>query len=96
MTSGCAAYTAAFTCAASRRSPTVCVMPSPTQATRNSDGSLAGAALQDEQIVCASCASRYDARLAGRALDGSGRHLDPLPLLDDVSGIRVALQPEAV
>ena len=60
------------------------------------DGSLAGAALQDEQIVCASCASRYDARLAGRALDGSGRHLDPLPLLDDVSGIRVALQPEAV
>lgn len=59
-------------------------------------GSLAGAALHDEQIVCPSCASRFDARLAGRALDGSGRHLDPLPLLDDVSGVRVALQPEAV
>jgi hypothetical protein len=46
-------------------------------------------------LTCANCKSRYDVRLAGRAVDGSGRHLDPLPLLDDASGIRVAL-PEAV
>ena len=51
--------------------------------------------LHGSVLTCASCEGRYDVRLAGRAVDGSGRHLDPLPLLDDVSGIRVAL-PEAV
>jgi hypothetical protein len=34
-------------------------------------------------------------RSAGRSLDDPARHLDPLPLLTDSQGIRVAL-PEAV
>lgn len=59
------------------------------------EASLITAALRGSVLTCAECAGRYDVRLAGRAVDGSGRHLDPLPLLDDASGIRVAL-PEAV
>lgn len=57
---------------------------------------LADAALSGDVLTCRDCATRYDLRLAGRALDGSGAHLDPLPLLDDASGVRIALQPEAV
>jgi nitrite reductase/ring-hydroxylating ferredoxin subunit len=59
------------------------------------EASLVSAALHGSVLTCGNCESRYDVRLAGRAVDGSGRHLDPLPLLDDASGIRVAL-PEAV
>jgi Fe-S cluster biogenesis protein NfuA/nitrite reductase/ring-hydroxylating ferredoxin subunit len=59
------------------------------------EASLASSTLHGSVLTCASCEGRYDVRLAGRAVDGSGRHLDPLPLLDDASGIRVAL-PEAV
>jgi Fe-S cluster biogenesis protein NfuA/nitrite reductase/ring-hydroxylating ferredoxin subunit len=59
-------------------------------------GSLGDARLAGDVLTCAACAGRYDVRLAGRAADGSGRRLEPLPLLDDVSGIRVALLPEAV
>jgi Fe-S cluster biogenesis protein NfuA/nitrite reductase/ring-hydroxylating ferredoxin subunit len=58
-------------------------------------GSLSGGVLAGDLLACGSCGSRYDVRLAGRAVDGTGRHLEPLPLLDDVSGIRVAL-PVAV
>lgn len=59
-------------------------------------GSLAGSTLIGDVLSCGSCRAAYDVRLAGRAMDRTGRHLDPLPLLDDVSGIRVALVPEAV
>jgi Fe-S cluster biogenesis protein NfuA/nitrite reductase/ring-hydroxylating ferredoxin subunit len=59
------------------------------------EASLVSSTLHGSVLTCASCEGRYDVRLAGRAVDGSGRHLDPLPLLDDASGIRVAL-PEAV
>ena len=60
-------------------------------------GSLAGATLAGDVLECASCQARYDVRLAGRSVEATGgRHLDPLPLLDDVSGIRIALMPEAV
>ena len=58
--------------------------------------SLVGGSLVGDLLTCPSCSCRFDIRLAGKAVDGTGRHLDPLPLLDDVSGIRVALQPEAV
>jgi Fe-S cluster biogenesis protein NfuA/nitrite reductase/ring-hydroxylating ferredoxin subunit len=53
-------------------------------------------ALDGDVLTCASCGVRYDARLAGRAIDRPRLHLDPLPLLDDVSGIRIALIPAAV
>jgi Fe-S cluster biogenesis protein NfuA/nitrite reductase/ring-hydroxylating ferredoxin subunit len=59
------------------------------------EASLVGSALTGAVLTCAGCGARYDVRLAGRAIDGSRRHLDPLPLLDDAAGIRVAL-PEAV
>lgn len=47
--------------------------------------------LTREVLRCGSCGVGYDVRLAGKAADGSGRHLDPLPLLDDDAGVRVAL-----
>jgi Fe-S cluster biogenesis protein NfuA/nitrite reductase/ring-hydroxylating ferredoxin subunit len=56
---------------------------------------LAGGELAGDLLACPACAARFDIRLAGKAVDGSGRHLDPLPLLDDVSGIRVAVHAGA-
>jgi Fe-S cluster biogenesis protein NfuA/nitrite reductase/ring-hydroxylating ferredoxin subunit len=53
--------------------------------------SLAGGVLTDEQLGCPGCGARYDVRSAGRGLDDPERHLDPLPLLTDSHGIRVAL-----
>ena len=49
-------------------------------------GSTAG-----HEVTCPSCGQRYDLRLAGRASDGSSLHLDPLPLLADATGVRIAL-----
>jgi len=61
------------------------------------DSSLSsGSSLDGDILRCGSCGARYDVRLAGRSADRPGRHLDPLPLLDDVSGIRVAMLPAAV
>jgi Fe-S cluster biogenesis protein NfuA len=54
---------------------------------------LAGSTLDSEVLACASCGSRFDVRLAGRGLDDG--HLDPLPLLSDSQGVRVAV-PRAV
>ena len=57
--------------------------------------------LDREVLACPSCASRYNVRLAGQPLDAAGQpdptaaHLDPLPLLADSQGVRVAL-PEAI
>jgi len=52
--------------------------------------SLAGGALDGDVLTCRSCGTRFDVRLAGRALDGDG-HLEPLPLLSDSAGARVAV-----
>jgi len=46
------------------------------------DGSLLG---------CPSCGQRFDVRLAGRALERPDVHLVPVPLLEDESGVRIAL-----
>src|SRR5215472_10467233 len=53
--------------------------------------SLAGGTLTGERLDCPGCGAGYDVRSAGRGLDDPGRHLDPLPLLTDSQGIRVAL-----
>jgi nitrite reductase/ring-hydroxylating ferredoxin subunit len=53
--------------------------------------SLAGGTLTGERLDCPGCGAGYDVRSAGRGLDDPGRHLDPLPLLSDSQGIRVAL-----
>jgi Fe-S cluster biogenesis protein NfuA/nitrite reductase/ring-hydroxylating ferredoxin subunit len=53
--------------------------------------SLAGGELAGERLGCPGCGAGYDVRAAGRSLDDPQRHLDPLPLLTDSQGIRVAL-----
>jgi len=57
--------------------------------------SLADGILDRELLTCAACETRYNVRLAGRGLDDAALHLDPLPLLTDSQGVRVAV-PEAV
>jgi Fe-S cluster biogenesis protein NfuA len=52
---------------------------------------LSGGALDGAALVCGGCAARYDVRLAGAALDGGVHHLDPLPLLADDRGVRIAV-----
>jgi Fe-S cluster biogenesis protein NfuA/nitrite reductase/ring-hydroxylating ferredoxin subunit len=56
--------------------------------------SLADGTLDREQLSCPGCGRRYDVRLAGRGLDDPALHLDPLPLLTDSHGVRVAV-PDA-
>jgi Fe-S cluster biogenesis protein NfuA/nitrite reductase/ring-hydroxylating ferredoxin subunit len=51
-----------------------------------SKGRLAGSVLD-----CPDCGRGYDVRLAGVGLTDPGRHLDPLPLLVDDEGIRIAV-----
>jgi Fe-S cluster biogenesis protein NfuA/nitrite reductase/ring-hydroxylating ferredoxin subunit len=53
--------------------------------------SLAGGSLAGERLGCPGCGAGYDVRAAGRSLDDPQRHLDPLPLLTDSQGIRIAL-----
>jgi Fe-S cluster biogenesis protein NfuA len=52
---------------------------------------LTDAVLRADELTCASCAVAFDVRLAGRALDGSTRHLDPLPLVRRAGGWRLAV-----
>lgn len=54
---------------------------------------LAGGALAGDELACPSCHGVYDVRLAGRGIDASGEHLDPLPLLPEGTGWKVALVP---
>jgi Fe-S cluster biogenesis protein NfuA len=57
--------------------------------------SLADGALERERLACPGCGTSYDVRLAGRGLDDPALHLEPLPLLSDSAGVRVAV-PEPV
>jgi len=57
--------------------------------------SLAEGTLDREQLICPDCGTRYNVRLAGRGLDDAALHLEPLPLLADSAGVRVAV-PESV
>jgi Fe-S cluster biogenesis protein NfuA/nitrite reductase/ring-hydroxylating ferredoxin subunit len=52
---------------------------------------LDGSTLDGSVLACAGCGARFDVRLAGAATDGSATHLDPLPLISDSAGTRVAL-----
>jgi Fe-S cluster biogenesis protein NfuA len=56
--------------------------------------SMADGLLEREELTCPACAARYNVRLAGQGIDDPSTHLDPLPLLADSHGVRVAL-PEA-
>lgn len=53
-------------------------------------GSLSGARLRGDMLDCPGCGRSYDVRHAGRA-DGDDPGLDPVPLLQDASGVRIAV-----
>ena len=53
--------------------------------------SLAGGTLTVGELACPGCGTRYDVRSAGRGLGDEAVHLDPLPLLADSQGVRVAV-----
>jgi Fe-S cluster biogenesis protein NfuA/nitrite reductase/ring-hydroxylating ferredoxin subunit len=57
--------------------------------------SLADGVLDGARLACPGCRTHYDVRSAGKGLDDPTCHLDPLPLLCDSRGVRVAL-PHAV
>jgi Fe-S cluster biogenesis protein NfuA len=52
---------------------------------------LGTARLDGERLTCPSCHEPYDVRLAGRSLDHPDLHLDPLPLLPEGGGWKVAV-----
>jgi Fe-S cluster biogenesis protein NfuA/nitrite reductase/ring-hydroxylating ferredoxin subunit len=58
-------------------------------------GSMADGALEREQLTCPGCGARYNVRLAGKSVDEQDLHLDPLPLLADSQGVRVAMAAAA-
>ena len=62
--------------------------------------SLADGDLDREVLSCPGCGASYNVRLAGKGIGdvgtpGTGLHLDPLPLLADSQGVRVAV-PQVV
>jgi Fe-S cluster biogenesis protein NfuA/nitrite reductase/ring-hydroxylating ferredoxin subunit len=66
-------------------------------------GASMAAGQLDREVLTCPCGTRYDVRAAGRGLGdsagdpasggngGTGLHLDPLPLLSDSAGVRVAV-----
>jgi Fe-S cluster biogenesis protein NfuA/nitrite reductase/ring-hydroxylating ferredoxin subunit len=61
---------------------------------------LTGAELEGAVLACPGCAQRYDVVRAGRGMGGTGEasrvHLDPLPLLAENGGVRIAVPAQAV
>jgi Fe-S cluster biogenesis protein NfuA/nitrite reductase/ring-hydroxylating ferredoxin subunit len=53
--------------------------------------SLADGRLDREILSCPGCGAEYNARLAGKSAADPALHLDPLPLLADSQGVRVAI-----
>jgi Fe-S cluster biogenesis protein NfuA/nitrite reductase/ring-hydroxylating ferredoxin subunit len=58
-------------------------------------GSAMGGGRLDREVLTCPCGARYDVSRAGAGLGGLAAHLDPLPLLTDSQGVRVAV-PAAV
>jgi len=56
--------------------------------------SLGGGQLAREVLSCA-CGAAYDVSRAGRGVDDAALHLDPLPLVTDSHGVRVAVPAAA-
>jgi Fe-S cluster biogenesis protein NfuA/nitrite reductase/ring-hydroxylating ferredoxin subunit len=53
--------------------------------------SLAEGQLTLGELACPGCRTQYDVRSAGRSIGDAAVHLDPLPLLSDSQGVRVAV-----
>jgi len=58
-------------------------------------GSSLGEGTLNREVLACTCGVSYDVCRAGAGLDGLVAHLDPLPLLTDSQGVRVAV-PAAV
>src|SRR5829696_8220362 len=58
--------------------------------------SLERGELRVADLTCAGCGRRYDARRAGRSLDTSPLHLEPVPLLAGDDGLVKVASPGAV
>jgi len=52
---------------------------------------MGGGDINENLLVCPSCNKNYDPRLAGRSTESRGLHLEPVPLLEDQDGVRVAI-----
>ena len=57
--------------------------------------SMALGQLDREELTCPACGAVYNVRLAGKGTADPALHLDPLPLLADSRGVRVALPETA-
>lgn len=57
---------------------------------------LGEAAVSGTWLQCPGCAAAYDLAVAGRTADGSGDQLEPLPLLADGQGVRIAIPEGAL
>ena len=55
------------------------------------EASLAEARQDAGLLTCPRCEAVYDLRLAGRAVEDAIHHLDPLPLISDSHGTKVAI-----
>lgn len=55
------------------------------------DAPIHGGTLEVSTLTCPSCGQRYDVRLAGRSAENAQIHLEPVPLLEDGAGVRIAL-----
>ncbi|MFZ0217574.1 MAG: NifU family protein [Candidatus Dormiibacterota bacterium] len=54
-------------------------------------GDLDGRPVAEELLSCPGCGRHYDVRHAGRCREDPGAHLEPVPLLPDAEGVRVAV-----
>lgn len=54
-------------------------------------GSLEAGVLHGTQVSCPRCGHAYDVRRAGAGTDGGADHLDPIPLVVDGRGVRLAV-----
>jgi Fe-S cluster biogenesis protein NfuA/nitrite reductase/ring-hydroxylating ferredoxin subunit len=55
------------------------------------ESTLGESTLDADVLTCATCGARFDVHHAGTGLDDAAQHLDPLPLLSDSRGVRVAV-----
>jgi Fe-S cluster biogenesis protein NfuA/nitrite reductase/ring-hydroxylating ferredoxin subunit len=54
-------------------------------------GAIHAGTLADAVLTCPSCAQRFDVHRAGRCVDDREVHLDPVPLLENDAGVKIAL-----
>jgi Fe-S cluster biogenesis protein NfuA/nitrite reductase/ring-hydroxylating ferredoxin subunit len=56
---------------------------------------LENGGLDGDLLTCRSCAERYNVRFAGRSVGDKRLHLEPIPLLESGSSVRIAIAGDA-